>query len=270
MIKEAIIIITHYEQLQLNTVSIQGVKQFYCEQLQFPIILETKDEICFQPTENFKLSFKEVVEPIAPAHFAFEVPLSEFENVVNLIKSKGIALLKWSDGRFIDDFETGKNVYFRDGDGNLLEIITHHYVREGILSPAGDLKLLYLREIGFPADSVKEFREFFVDIFELRLDKVRDDFTFAIGGTSHMVIPSKKRRWIPIEMVALPPTMNVIFGVSSTDFVSRVSKKLSEKGVPLFMRDDHLNFKFKEYNIILKVTNFYPEIPALLNLPYSI
>ncbi|CAH1202155.1 hypothetical protein PAECIP111891_01996 [Paenibacillus allorhizoplanae] len=261
--------ITHYEQLQFNTVSIQGVKQFYSEQMQFPILLETKDEICFQPTENFKLSFKEAMEPIAPAHFAFEVPLSEFDNVVNLLKSKGIALLKWSDGRYIDDFETGKNVYFRDGDGNLLEIITHHYVREGILTPAGDLKLLYLREIGFPADSVKEFREFFVDIFELKLDKVRDDFTFAIGGTSHMVISSKKRKWIPIEMVALPPTMNVIFGVSSTDFVRKVSKKLTEKGMPFCMRDGHLNFNFKEYNITLKVTNFHPGIPALLNLPYS-
>ncbi|MZQ80547.1 glyoxalase/bleomycin resistance/dioxygenase family protein [Paenibacillus sp. 5J-6] len=235
--------------------------------MQFPIIFETKDEICFQPIENFKISFKEAMEPIAAAHFAFEVPLSEFENVVNLLKSKGIQLLKWSDGRYIDNFETGKNVYFRDGDGNLLEIITHHYVKEGILSPAGDFKLLYLREIGFPADSVKEFREFFVDIFELRLDKVRDDFTFAIGGTSHMVIPSKKRKWIPIEMVALPPTMNVIFGVSSTDFVSKVSKKLTEKGVPFLRRDGHLHFNFKEYNISLKVTSFNPEIPALLNLP---
>lgn len=262
--------ITHFAQLTLNTVSVPGVKQFYHEQLRFPIVYESDDEIHFQPSEYFTLTFKETMEPLAPAHFAFEVPFSEFDSVVNWLREAGISLLKWSDGRMINDFETGMNVYFRDGDGNLLEIITHTYVKEGILPPSGELKILYLREVGFPVDCVIDFRELLVDVFNFKLNMVSDNFTFAIGGTSHAVIPSKKRKWIPIAMTALPPKMDVIFGVSRSDFIDKVKTNLDAKGIHYESKDDgQLHFRINEYSFYLSLTNFPEEVPTLLNLPHS-
>jgi catechol 2,3-dioxygenase-like lactoylglutathione lyase family enzyme len=261
--------ITHYAQLQLNTVSIQGVKQFYHDQLQFRIVFQSDNEICFQVTDYFALSFKEVFEPLAPAHFAFEVPHSEFDNVVNWLEKAHIKLLKWSDGSVFDNnFETGKNVYFRDGDGNLLEIICHSYIKEGILSPSGALKILYLREIGFPVDSVINFRELLVKILNLKLDKVSDNFTFAIGGTAHTVIPSKKRKWIPISMFALPPAMNVCFGVTSSIFIDEARTYLKENDI-ICERNGELHFKIDVYTFCLSVTTYPKDVPSLLNLPYS-
>lgn len=261
--------ITHFAQLQLHTVSVQGIKQFYHDKLRFPIIYESNDEIRFQPTEHFSLTFKETAEPLSPAHFAFEVPNSEFENVVNWLQKTGVVLLEWTDGRIIDDFETGKNVYFRDGDGNLLEIITHTYIQEGILCPRGELKILYLREIGFPVDNVIDFRELLVHILNFKLDKVSDNFTFAIGGTAHAVIPSKKRKWIPIAMTALPPTMNVSFGVTNTDFIDKVKANLDAKGIHYTKEHDNLQFRINEYNFYLSLSDFLEDVLTLLNLPYS-
>ncbi|NOU75821.1 hypothetical protein GC098_31460 [Paenibacillus sp. LMG 31458] len=210
--------ITHFARLQLNTVSVQGVKQYYHDLLCFPIIYESDNEIRFLPTEYFILGFKETADPIAPAHFAFEVPYSEFENVVKWFDKERIPLLKWPDGRIVDAFETGKNVYFRDGDGNLLEIITH----------------------------------------------------FAIGGTAHAVIPSKKRKWIPISMSALTPTMNVSFGVTNSIFIEEVKTCLQEEDIFYESNGDgELHFKINEYNFDLCMTNFPEEVPSLLNLPYS-
>lgn len=263
--------ITHFAQLQLPTVSIQGVKQFYQDQLHFPVISESENEISFQPTAFFTLSFRKTEEALRQAHFAFEVPFSEFDDVVSELRASGATLLKWPDGRIIDQFGTGKNVYFRDGDGNLLEMIAHPYVKEGILPAHGDLKILYLREIGFPVEDVADFREWLVHLFDFKLDKVSDNFSFAIGGTAHAVIPSKKRKWIPIAMTALQPSMIVSFGVSSLGYMQEIKTKLDTKGIPNeWKEEDQLYLKLNGYHCYLKHTNFPEDVPFRLNLPFSI
>ncbi|MCY9698102.1 VOC family protein [Paenibacillus alginolyticus] len=263
--------ITHFAKLELNTVSIEGMKQFYQDQMHFPVVSESQDEISFQPTEYFTLSFKESEESMRPAHIAFQVPFSEFEHVVDVLKERGITLLKWSDGRIVNDYSTGKAVYFRDGDGNLLEMIAHSYVKEDIVTPSGDLKILYLREIGFPIDDCIVFSEWMVQLFDFKLASVSDDFRFAIGGTAHAVIPSKKRKWIPIAMTALQPSMIVTFGVSSTVFIQEVKSKLDAKAVPHEWKEDGwLYFTLHGYHIVLTLTNFPVDVPARLNLPFSI
>ncbi|MDR6549916.1 VOC family protein [Paenibacillus qinlingensis] len=263
--------ITHYAGLQVPTVSLQGAKQFYCQQLKFPVISESEDEICFQPTDDFTLTCKETEIALHPVHIAFEVPYSEFDAVVSKLHAAGVTFLDWPDGRSIDQFETGKNVYFRDGDGNLLEIIAHSYVKEGILQPHGDLSILYLREVGFPVEDVVAFRELFVRLLHFKLDKVMDNFCFAIGGTAHAVIPSTKRKWIPIAMKALQPTaMVTTFGVSSHAFIKQVQEKLDEAGIlGELTAANELIFNLDVYCIHLRVTTFPEDVPVQLNLPLA-
>ena len=57
--------------------------------------------------------------------------------------------MKWKDGHTIDE-ESRFNLYFRDGDGNLLEIIAHSYVKEDVLVPQSPLNILYIRKSVFP------------------------------------------------------------------------------------------------------------------------
>ncbi len=109
-----------------------------------------------------------------------------------------------------------------------------------------------------------------VRILNLKLDKISDNFTFAIGGTAHAVIPSKKRKWIPISMSALTPTMNVSFGVTNSIFIEEVKTCLQEEDIIYESNGDgELHFKINEYNFDLCLTNFPEEVPSLLNLPYS-
>ncbi|OCT13428.1 hypothetical protein A8709_17620 [Paenibacillus pectinilyticus] len=262
--------ITHFANVTLQTVSIPGVKQFYHEQLGFPVIRESENEIAFQPIAFCTITFVEMEEALRPAHFAFEVPYSEFEHIVSSLQVSGVTLLKWPDGRTRDDFGTGMNVYFRDGDGNLLEIIAHPYIKEGILIPSGKLKLLYLREVGFPVDDVVDFRQKLVELFDFKLDKVKDNFAFAIGGTAHAVIPSTKRKWIPIAMKALQPAMHTSFGVSRLAFIQRVRNLLVERGIPYDYREEgSLDFTLEGYMMRLIVTHFPEDVPAQLQLPLS-
>ena len=70
--------ITHISDIKLQTVSIEGVKQVYRDVLSFPIKKETASYIQFEVTPYTTISFQEVYEPIAPAHFAFEISYSKF------------------------------------------------------------------------------------------------------------------------------------------------------------------------------------------------
>ncbi|NHN31565.1 VOC family protein [Paenibacillus agricola] len=266
--------ITHFAGLQLNTVSKQAIKQFYQGQLQFPVVSESDHEISFQPTEHFTLSFTEVNEPLSPAHIAFEVPFSEFDCSVDALRNAGVCLLRWPDSREIDEFETGKNIYFRDSDGNLLEIIAHHYIKEGILPPRGVLKVMYLREIGLPVEDVVGFREWLKSTLQLQTIKETDTFNFVISGTAHAIVTSIHRRWVPIAMMALPPRMVVSFGVSDQRFIEHVRTLLEKQGIEHMLDDlecteGALHFAFNGYHFRLVPTQFAQTLPAMLNLPLS-
>lgn len=260
--------ITHFSNLELNTVSIQGVKQFYHGQLKFSVIEESKHRISFKPTDHFTLTFNLVFEPISPVHIAFEVPFSRFQKVVTSLNEMNIPLLKWDDGRVMNELEDGKNVYFRDGDGNLLEIITHDYIKEEVIAPQGILNIFYIREIGFPVQNVTSFREWLVENIDLKTDKVSEHFAFAISGTAHCVITSFERKWIPISMLALPPKMKVTLGVTDIAFIESVQEKLNEEEF-ISNLNGELHFKKQNYYFILKVTDFNEDIPRRMNLPYS-
>ena len=81
-------------------------------------------------------------------------------------------------------------------------------------------------------DNVIDFRELLVHILNFKLDKVSDNFTFAIGGTAHAVIPSKRGNGT-IAMNALPPTMKVNFGATSSDFMDKVKENLVARSIPI-------------------------------------
>jgi len=260
--------ITHFSNVELNTVSVKGVKQFYSGQLRFPIVEETSQRITFQPVDHCTITFNLAYEPISPVHIAFEVPNSKFLEAVSNLKASSVQLLKWDDGREIDNFETGENVYFRDGDGNLLEIISHFYIKEDVIEPKGSLSLIYLREVGFPVPDVIQFREWLVETLNVKLDKILDNFSFAIGGTAHCVITSINRKWIPISMVALPPKIKVTFGVTDHVFIRSVAEKLQSDEIISF-QDGELHFNKLGYYFILKVSDIGAQVPSLLNLPLS-
>ncbi|CAG9614587.1 hypothetical protein BACCIP111899_03820 [Bacillus rhizoplanae] len=253
--------ITHFSNIELQTLSIEGVKQIYTDILQFPIAKQTETYIQFQITHFTTISFKEVLEPIVPTHFAFQVPYSLFDEIALWLIQSGVQILKDKQGEKITNHSpVSKAVYFKDGDGNILEIISHEYVQEDVLQKNGPLHIMYVREVGFPVPFVSLFREWLKNTLHMKTMHDQDIFNFVMGGTVHAVVVKEGRPWIPIDMRALMPTMSITFGTPDIEFIQKVHKK-----------ENTLHFKQHSYSITLKHTpEFLSSIPKQLHLPLSL
>ncbi|QUW28895.1 glyoxalase/bleomycin resistance/dioxygenase family protein [Bacillus cereus] len=263
--------ITHITDIKLQTISIEGVKQVYKDILCFHIKKETTSFIQFEVTPYTTISFQEVYEPIAFAHFAFEIPYSKFHETARWLEKSGLLIVKWKDGHTIDE-ESGRfNLYFRDGDGNLLEIIAHSYVKEDVLVPQSPLNILYIREIGLPVKSVPVFTEWLKLNLNMKTMEDGDIFNFVIGGTAYIVATWWQRPWIPIAMKVLPPKVHVSFGTPDQAFLQRIQNNLKKNSVPYECKHDEVSFIQQGYSFtILHTTNLHADIPSKLNLPLSI
>ncbi|PFD32496.1 glyoxalase/bleomycin resistance/dioxygenase family protein [Bacillus cereus] len=264
--------ITHISDLELQTLSLEGVKQVYQDILCFPIKNETESFVQFQITPYTTISFREVLEPITPAHFAFQVPMSIFQNIVTWLLQSGIQILKNKNGDFIiHNTKQSRSLYFKDGDGNILEIISHDYLKEGILNPVGKLQVIYLREIGLPVESVPVFRDWLKQTLQMKMLEDQDIFNLVIGGTAHAVVVSKGRPWIPIGMRALPPKMHISFGTTSLSFLKEIQDNLFQSNVKFHSNTNEISFIREGYSFSVHLTeNFKADIPKKLKLPLSI
>ncbi|HDR7612590.1 TPA: glyoxalase/bleomycin resistance/dioxygenase family protein [Bacillus mycoides] len=263
--------ITHISDIKLQTVSIEGVKQVYGDILSFPIKKETASFIQFEVTPYTTISFQEVYEPIAPAHFAFEIPFSKFHETARWLEGSGLLIAKWKDGHIIDEESGLFNLYFRDGDGNLLEIITHSYVEENVLVPHSPLNILYVREIGLPVKSVPVFTEWLKSTLVMKTMEDGDIFNFVIGGTAYIVATWWQRPWIPIAMKALPPKVHVSFGTPDRTFLQQIQNNFKKNSVPFEYKHNEVSFIQQGYSFtVLHTPEFHSDIPRKLNLPLSI
>ncbi|MFD9625652.1 VOC family protein [Peribacillus muralis] len=256
--------ITHFSDLELTTVSLEGVKQCYANRLQLPMIYESNDFIRFQLTPFTTLSFKETYEPVPPAHFAFQVSYSLFDEVAAFVQQSGLLILRQEHGKYIDDTNGRKNLYFRDGDGHLLEIIAHDYINEDVIISTGKLRTLYIREIGFPVDNVPTFRDWLKKDFGIKTGKESNIFNFVISGTAHVIVVSKQRPWIPIAMKALPPKMVVTFGTPNAEFIETLSKNLENS----VLKEKKLHITKAGYTFGIEHSpKFTASLTESLNLP---
>ncbi|PRX41252.1 hypothetical protein CLV97_10718 [Planifilum fimeticola] len=257
--------ITHFAELRLPTVSLSGTKQVYNQRLGLPVVDESSDQISFSLTPFTRLSFFLSDKPLAPAHFAVQVPYSRFYEAADLIRQSGLLIAAWPDGREIDEIPIRRNLYFRDGDGNLLELIAHSYISEDAIPAHGPLNALYLREIGFPVQSVSRFRSWLETELGFRSKEPTEQFSFVISGTAHAVTVDRNRPWIPIAMRALKPDMHVVLGTPDEDFFSRLCSRFERAD-----RGDRMEVSLEKdgYNFSVRLTSdFDADTVRRLNLP---
>ncbi|WP_198174994.1 VOC family protein [Spirosoma arboris] len=182
-------IITH---LELETNQLVSLHQFYTHQLGLAILQQTATQITFQLGWS-KLTFRQTNQPVAPYHFAINIPLYSLEQYE-----------LWYDVPYIDTVSPGCRIanfpdwkarasYFRDPAGNLVEFIER--------KDAGYTKGYFqgISEIGLVADDVTTLAASLLDDYPVSLfakSQPRTDFTVLGDDYGLFILAQTNRPWL--------------------------------------------------------------------------
>jgi catechol 2,3-dioxygenase-like lactoylglutathione lyase family enzyme len=136
----------------------------------------------------------------SPQHVAFRIPSAAYPDALDWLAERA-DLLPNADGGREHPFPdwNAHAMYFRDPDGNVLELIAHHDLDDAYTPPFGPAHLLAIGEVGVPVDDVPAF---LADI--VRRHGVRrwsgDGVTFAAAGDKRgsLIVVPRGRAWHPV------------------------------------------------------------------------
>jgi catechol 2,3-dioxygenase-like lactoylglutathione lyase family enzyme len=143
-----------------------------------------------------------VFEPGAssPQHVAFRIPADAYADAMAWLGER-VALLANTDGSHAFPFPdwNADAMYFRDPDGNVLELIAHHDLADAYAAPFGPGDLLAIGEVGVAVDDMPGF---LADI-ERRHGIRRwsgDGVGFAAAGDKQgsLIVVPRGRPWHPV------------------------------------------------------------------------
>lgn len=150
-------------------------------------------------------------------HVAFRIPSPAYADALGWLGGR-TALLPNAEGGLVHPFPdwNADAMYFRDPDGNVLELIAHHDFGDRYDSPFGPGHLLAIGEAGVPSDDPPAF---LADL-EQRHGICRwsgDGVGFAAAGDKRgsLIVVPRGRPWHPVpgSHATAPPAAIEIAGV---------------------------------------------------------
>jgi len=193
------------QDVRLATPHLAAQRQFFHEGLGLPILAETTQECCIKIGIS-TLTWRQSSAPLAaPYHFACNIPENQLIAGLVWLQQRSHVLEK--DGHAIFDIEDwhAQSSYFRDADGNILEIIARHDMANGTDVPFGSQSLLNISEVGLPSSDALALAtaiETTLGIVPWQEKHVR--FTTMGDEAGLFILVPNGRHWFPTDQPALP------------------------------------------------------------------
>lgn len=181
--------------LLLETGNIKKMKKFYTEILEMPII-RAKESFFTVRAGNTHITFQQSSTDGAHLyHFALRTNLSFYEYMFKKMKDGNVNFLPDSEGN-LSRYWKGKQVYFNDPDGNIVEILEREILDDEVTPGWVDVC-----EIGIPSASVEDMSEFLTPINNVNPAE-SDSFRFYGDELGTFVLVKEGRNWYPTDRPA--------------------------------------------------------------------
>ncbi|WP_238656081.1 VOC family protein [Paenibacillus piscarius] len=190
------------KQLKLSTNHLEDMKTFYSEVLQMPVIQESNTSFAVSAGESI-ISFENNPRHVF-YHYAFYVDELHFSRVLDTIQAHS-PLLQDEEGQteFFSGLWQRKQFYFRDPQGNILEILPSD---ERSAKADGWIRV---QEIGLPVEHIDDLQ---TRIHMIKDEMARASETIAFYGNEYgvFVLVQEGRAWFPTEDAAIASPVEVI------------------------------------------------------------
>jgi catechol-2,3-dioxygenase len=199
-------------ELQLLTDNLEAQKAFYGSVLGLPIFESGMEHLVLQVGSS-RLKFTQQSGFSGCYHVAFDIPENQLEQAKIWLESR-VALIADTDGTKVFESENwnANQIYFRDLQGNILELIARHEFAIASQTEFSSASLLNISEIGLACDSVPVVVKWLEQHLNLEVYKSSSD-TFAPVGDAHglLILVQNTREWFPSTGVhATPQPVNIV------------------------------------------------------------
>lgn len=200
-------------QVNVKCFDILSMKKFYCETLNMPIISESETHFSVMAGTS-KLVFEHDTK-VPYYHLCFRTGSEFFDYMFQRLSDKNL-LLPDENGQF-SMFWQGKQAYFTDPDGNILELLERPF-HWGDVAP--DSGWYDIGEIGLPVKDISEMQNNLSDFVEDEQKSENDRFAFYGNQEGVFVLVKEGRNWYPTDRGAtIHPIRAVVSGLHEGKFI---------------------------------------------------
>jgi catechol-2,3-dioxygenase len=187
--------------LKINVFHMKEMKEFYSETLEMKIIREDENGFTIQAGKT-QITFLQAID-IPVYHFAFRAGLEFYEYMYNKLNELDL-LLPNEEGE-TSMYWGVKQIYFKDPDGNIVEILERKNPYSENLEGWYDVC-----EMGLPSRDVQELSEF-LQMISNENKSTSETFRFFGDKSGNFILVKKGRHWYPTEQPAeiYPVTIEV-------------------------------------------------------------
>ncbi len=179
----------------LETGNLEKMREFYTEILEMPIV-RAKDGFFTVRAGNTHITFLQSSDNEVPLyHLALRTNLAFYDYMFKKLIERHVNLLPDSDGQ-LSGYWKGKQLYFTDPNGNILEIL-----ERTIQIGENHVGWVDVCEIGLPCESVEEMSKFMSPIKNVNHSS-SDTFRFYGDESGNFVLVKEGRNWYPTDRPA--------------------------------------------------------------------
>lgn len=209
-----------FKEVILQSAELAKQKAFYHGKLGLPVVEDSADKLSLQTGASL-LTFENTPgRHPAIYHIAFNVPENQLPSAATWLERHTPLIASYSNPtKTIFEFVAwnAHAFYFRDNEGNILEFIARHNLKNASNEPFTAENILEISEVGLPTPDVQNLADQLIEELQLPIYSGAGSDQFTVLGEEQalFILVQSGRPWMPTrdQEALAQPTRVIVEGI---------------------------------------------------------